>query len=347
MKRKKLLRIPLKTGLYDPAYEKDSCGVGMVANIKGIPSRQIMEDAYLVNSRMDHRGGCGFEENTGDGAGILVALPHNFWKKIAKEIGINLPDKGSYAVGNIFLPQDEKEREFCKKEIQNIITLEGQIFLGWRPVPVDPKKADVGPAAKLSQPAIEQLFIESAAGIDQDEFERNLYLIRKQFSHRLRTDKSLTQASLLFACSLSSKVIVYKGMLTPSQLFPFFPDLEQKSFETHLAMVHSRFSTNTFPSWDRAQPNRYMCHNGEINTLKGNVNLISARQGVAESELFGQKLKDLFPIAEPDSSDSGNFDNILEFLMLTGRSLQESIMMMIPEAWQSNAIMNQEKRAFY
>ena len=139
MKRKKLLRIPLKTGLYDPAYEKDSCGVGMVANIKGIPSRQIMEDAYLVNSRMDHRGGCGFEENTGDGAGILVALPHNFWKKIAKEIGIKLPDKGSYAVGNIFLPQDEKEREFCKKEIQNIITLEGQIFLGWRPVPVDPK----------------------------------------------------------------------------------------------------------------------------------------------------------------------------------------------------------------
>ena len=347
MKSKKLLRIPLKTGLYDPAYEKDSCGVGMVANIKGIPSRQIMEDAYLVNSRMDHRGGCGFEENTGDGAGILVALPHNFWKKIAKEIGINLPDKGSYAVGNIFLPQDEKERELCKKEIQNIITLEGQIFLGWRPVPVDPKKADVGPAAKLSQPAIEQLFIKSAAGIDQDEFERNLYLIRKQFSHRLRTDKSLTQASLLFACSLSSKVIVYKGMLTPSQLFPFFPDLEQKSFETHLAMVHSRFSTNTFPSWDRAQPNRYMCHNGEINTLKGNVNLISARQGVAESELFGQKLKDLFPIAEPDSSDSGNFDNILEFLMLTGRSLQESIMMMIPEAWQSNTIMNQEKRAFY
>ena len=347
MKRKKLLRIPLKTGLYDPAYEKDSCGVGMVANIKGIPSRQIMEDAYLVNSRMDHRGGCGFEENTGDGAGILVALPHNFCKKIAKEIGIKLPEKGSYAVGNIFLPQDEKEREFCKKEIQNIVTLEGQIFLGWRPVPVDPKKADVGPAAKLSQPAIEQLFIKSAAGIDQDEFERNLYLIRKQFSHRLRTDKNLTQASLLFACSLSSKVIVYKGMLTPTQLFPFFPDLEQKSFETHLAMVHSRFSTNTFPSWDRAQPNRYMCHNGEINTLKGNVNLISARQGVAKSELFGEKLKDLFPIAEPDSSDSGNFDNILEFLMLTGRSLQESIMMMIPEAWQSNTIMNQKKRAFY
>ena len=157
----------------------------------------------------------------------------------------------------------------------------------------------------------------------------------------------LNERSLLFACSLSSKIIVYKGMLTPSQLFPFYTDLQQENFETHLAMVHSRFSTNTFPSWDRAQPNRYMCHNGEINTLKGNVNLISARQGIAHSDLFGDKLKDLFPIAEPDSSDSGNFDNILEFLMLTGRSLQESVMMMIPEAWQSNHLMNKEKRAFY
>ena len=306
-----------------------------------------MEDAYLVNSRMDHRGGCGFEENTGDGAGILVALPHNFFKKISKKNDINLPERGSYSVGNIFLPQKKKEREFCKKEIEKIINSEDQIFLGWRSVPVDPDKADVGPAARLSQPVIEQLFIGSNQEIDQNEFERKLYLIRKQFSHQLRTDNKITQASLLFACSLSSKIIVYKGMLTPTQLFPFFADLEHKSFETHLAMVHSRFSTNTFPSWDRAQPNRYMCHNGEINTLKGNVNLISARQGVAKNDLFGESLKKLFPIAEPDSSDSGNFDNILEFLMLTGRSLQESIMMMIPEAWQSNSGMSQEKRAFY
>ena len=347
METKELLTFPKKTGLYDPAYEKDSCGVGMVANIKGKPSREIMEDAYLVNSRMDHRGGCGFEENTGDGAGILVALPDNFFQKISNDIGINLPKKGSYAVGNIFLPQNKKEQEICKKEIQKVIDLENQILLGWRQVPVDPDKADVGPAARLSQPTIEQVFIESSDGIDQEEFERKLYLIRKQFSRNLRSNKDLSQANLLFACSLSSKVIVYKGMLTPSQLFPFYPDLEQKSFETHLAMVHSRFSTNTFPSWDRAQPNRYMCHNGEINTLKGNVNLISARQGVAKSSLFGDKLKNLFPVAEPDSSDSGNFDNILEFLMLTGRTLQESVMMMIPEAWQSNHLMDKEKRAFY
>ena len=168
MKQKNLLRAPLKTGLYDPSYEKDSCGVGMVANIKGVPSREIMEDAYLVNSRMDHRGGCGFEENTGDGAGILVALPHNFFKKISKEIDINLPEKGSYSVGNIFLPQKKKEREFCKKEIEKIIYSEDQIFLGWRSVPVDPNKADVGPAARLSQPVIEQLFIGSDQEIDQN-----------------------------------------------------------------------------------------------------------------------------------------------------------------------------------
>ncbi|RZO98274.1 MAG: glutamate synthase large subunit [Gammaproteobacteria bacterium] len=347
MKNGKILKKPGKIGLYDPSYEKDSCGVGMVANIKGIPSRQIMDDAYLVNSRMDHRGGCGFEENTGDGAGILIAIPNSFFKEVSKTIQIKLPEKGSYAVGNIFLPKDANEKRFCKKEIEKIIDDEGQEFLAWREVPIQPKEANVGPAAILSQPSIEQLFIKSRDVEDQEDFERKLYLIRKRFSHRLRTDMALNERSLLFACSLSSKIIVYKGMLTPSQLFPFYTDLQQENFETHLAMVHSRFSTNTFPSWDRAQPNRYMCHNGEINTLKGNVNLIGARQGVAYSDLFGDKLKDLFPIAEPDSSDSGNFDNILEFLMLTGRSLQESVMMMIPEAWQSNHLMNEEKRAFY
>ena len=347
MKNGKILKKPGKIGLYDPAYEKDSCGVGMVANIKGIPSRQIMDDAYLVNSRMDHRGGCGFEENTGDGAGILIAIPDSFFKEVFKTLQIELPEKGSYAVGNIFLPKDVNEKRFCKEEIEKIIGDEGQEFLAWREVPIQPKEANVGPAAILSQPSIEQLFIKARKVEDQEDFERKLYLIRKRFSHRLRTNMELNERSLLFACSLSSKIIVYKGMLTPSQLFPFYTDLQQENFETHLAMVHSRFSTNTFPSWDRAQPKRYMCHNGEINTLKGNVNLISARQGIAHSDLFGDKLKDLFPIAEPDSSDSGNFDNILEFLMLTGRSLQESVMMMIPEAWQSNHLMNKEKRAFY
>ena len=339
--------LPPKAGLYDPQFEKDSCGVGLVANIKGIPSREIMDDAFLVNSKMDHRGGCGFEENTGDGAGILMAIPDGFFRIEAKKLNLDLPVKGSYAVGNIFLPQSADQRKFCKELIESVIKDENQYFIGWRDVPVDPKKANVGPASLKAQPHISQLFIGKEDLIDEEEFERKIYLIRKKFSHQLRGSQDLTEAGLLYACSLSSTVIVYKGMLTPSQLFPFYPDLEDKNFQTHLAMVHSRFSTNTFPSWDRAQPNRYMCHNGEINTLKGNINSMKARQGMSESESFGSKLKELFPIAELDCTDSGSFDNILEFLILNGRSLQESIMMMIPEAWQSDINMSKEKKDFY
>ena len=339
--------LPPKVGLYDPQFEKDSCGVGLVANIKGIPSREIMDDAFLVNSKMDHRGGCGFEENTGDGAGILMAIPDGFFRIEAKKLNLELPVKGSYAVGNIFLPQSADQRKFCKELIESVIKDENQYFIGWRDVPVDPKKANVGPASLKAQPHISQLFIGKEDLIDEEEFERKIYLIRKKFSHQLRGSQDLTEAGLLYACSLSSTVIVYKGMLTPSQLFPFYPDLEDKNFQTHLAMVHSRFSTNTFPSWDRAQPNRYMCHNGEINTLKGNINSMKARQGMSESKSFGPKLKELFPIAELDCTDSGSFDNILEFLILNGRSLQESIMMMIPEAWQSDINMSKEKKDFY
>ena len=339
--------LPPKVGLYDPQFEKDSCGVGLVANIKGIPSREIMDDAFLVNSKMDHRGGCGFEENTGDGAGILMAIPDGFFRIEAKKLNLDLPVKGSYAVGNIFLPQSADQRKFCKELIESVIKDENQYFIGWRDVPVDPKKANVGPASLKAQPHISQLFIGKEDLIDEEEFERKIYLIRKKFSHQLRGSQDLTEAGLLYACSLSSTVIVYKGMLTPSQLFPFYPDLEDKNFQSHLAMVHSRFSTNTFPSWDRAQPNRYMCHNGEINTLKGNINSMKARQGMSESKPFGPKLKELFPIAELDCTDSGSFDNILEFLILNGRSLQESIMMMIPEAWQSDINMSKEKKDFY
>ena len=339
--------LPPKVGLYDPQFEKDSCGVGLVANIKGIPSREIMDDAFLVNSKMDHRGGCGFEENTGDGAGILMAIPDGFFRIEAKKLNLDLPVKGSYAVGNIFLPQSADQRKFCKELIESVIKDENQYFIGWRDVPVDPKKANVGPASLKAQPHISQLFIGKEDLIDEEEFERKIYLIRKKFSHQLRGSQDLTEAGLLYACSLSSTVIVYKGMLTSSQLFPFYPDLEDKNFQTHLAMVHSRFSTNTFPSWDRAQPNRYMCHNGEINTLKGNINSMKARQGMSKSKSFGPKLKELFPIAELDCTDSGSFDNILEFLILNGRSLQESIMMMIPEAWQSDINMSKEKKDFY
>ena len=347
LKDKYRFGFPEKRGLYDPQFEKDSCGVGLVANIKGIPSREIMEDAFLVNSKMDHRGGCGFEENTGDGAGILLALPDTFFKSQAIKIGLKLPEMGQYGVGNIFLPVDEQEREHCVKEFETIIAQENQICVGWRDVPVDPDKADVGPASRGAQPFIKQLFIQAEEGLNQDEFNRKLYLIRKRVSHLLRSDSKLKEAKLFYVCSLSTSVIVYKGMLTPAQLFPFYPDLEDKEFETHLAMVHSRFSTNTFPSWDRAQPNRYMCHNGEINTLRGNMNAMKARQGTVKSDLFGEDIEKLFPITELDCTDSGSFDNVLEFLILSGRSLQESVMMMIPEAWQSDKNMSEQKKAFY
>ncbi|MEX2468820.1 MAG: glutamate synthase large subunit [Pseudohongiellaceae bacterium] len=339
---------PAKTGLYDPANEKDSCGVGFVANIKGQPSHQIMLDAYHLNSRMDHRGGCGFEANTGDGAGILMALPHSFFNKIARaELNAELPEAGRYAVGNIFLPTDPDELARCQEAIARIVAEEGQRFVGWRDVPVDPDGADVGPAARMAQPHITQLFIAAADDLEAEDFERTLYVIRKRFSHQLRGDKSLKEAKQVYACSLSTKVIVYKGMLTPGQLFPFYHDLTNPDFATHMAMVHSRFSTNTFPSWDRAQPNRFMSHNGEINTLRGNVNWMTAREGKVATDVFGDKLKSIFPVIDRDTSDSGTFDAVLEFLLLSGRSLQEAVMMMIPEAWQSDVNMDQTKKDFY
>ena len=338
---------PEKTGLYDPAMEKDSCGVGFVANINGHPSHQIMLDAYHLNSRMDHRGGCGFEANTGDGAGILMALPHGFFQKLAQKSFNAEIIPGHYAVGNIFLPQIEEERAKCQDAINTIIAEEGQQLLGWRDVSIDPDGADVGPAARMAQPFIAQLFIAAADGLANEEFERVIYIIRKRFTHLLRNDRTLTERKQVYACSLSTNVIVYKGMLTPGQLFPFYKDLTDVNFETHLAMVHSRFSTNTFPSWDRAQPNRFMSHNGEINTLRGNVNSMAARQGKVATDVFGDKLESVFPVIEGDLSDSGSFDAVLEFLLLSGRSLAEATMMMIPEAWQSDVNMAQEKKDFY
>ena len=338
---------PENVGLYDPAMEKDSCGVGFVANIKANPSHEIMLDAYHLNSRMDHRGGCGFEANTGDGAGSLMALPFSFFQNISLgEFDTELTP-GSFAVGNIFLPQNEAERAICKDTIAKIVREEGQTLVGWREVPVDAEGADVGPAALAAQPYIVQLFIKAADGITQEEFERANYVIRKRFSHSLRENLSLSERKQVYACSLSTKVIVYKGMLTPGQLFPFYKDLTNPQFETHLAMVHSRFSTNTFPSWDRAQPNRFMSHNGEINTLRGNVNAMTARQGKVATDAFNEKLTSIFPVIDSDCSDSGSFDAVLEFLLLSGRSLAEATMMMIPEAWQSDLNMNQGKKDFY
>src|SRR6056297_2659984 len=340
--------LPSKHGLYDPTLEKDSCGVGFIAHIKAAASHQIVLDADVILQNMDHRGACGCETNTGDGSGIMCGLPHRFLQKVAKsDLGIELPEPGRYAAGLIFLPADPTERIACKEAMAKLIADAGQKLLGWRDVPQETDAADIGPTARRSEPFIEQVFVGAADGLEGDAFERQLYLIRKQASHELRGSQTLKQALMFYICSLSTKVIIYKGMLTPAQVLPYFPDLRDEDFETHLAMVHSRFSTNTFPSWDRAQPLRFMSHNGEINTLRGNANWMRAREGSAESELYGDDLKKLFPVVEPHCSDSGTCDNVLEFLLMNGRTLQEAVMMMVPEAWQKHETMNEDKRAFY
>ena len=340
--------LPPAQGLYDPELEKDACGVGFIAHIKGEPSHQNVLDADTILINMDHRGACGCEPNTGDGSGMMCGLPHKFLRKVAKQdLGADLPEPGRFAAGLVFLPQDEAERLECKGTIERLISEAGQRLIGWRKVPQMTDLADVGPTARKSEPVIEQHFVAASEELQGDAFDRKLYMIHKQASHQLRGSKTLREAMMFYICSLSTKVIIYKGMLTPEQLLPYYADLRDEDFETHLAMVHSRFSTNTFPSWDRAQPLRFMSHNGEINTLRGNKNWMRAREGSAASDLFGDDLSKLFPVVEPECSDSGTFDNVLEFLLMNGRTLQEAIMMMVPEAWQKHDTMSEDKRAFY
>ncbi len=342
---------PKRHGLYDPAFEKDACGVGFVAHVRGVRSHQIVLDADEVLRSMDHRGACGCEANTGDGAGMLTALPHELLAKVAeRDLGIaRLPEPGRLAAGNFFLPTDAEERTHCKGFVERTVREQGQKVLGWRRVPVDPDGADIGPTARASMPVVEQLFVAAQGPYadDPERFERQLYVIRKYCSNSLRTDARLRQSEMFYICTLSSRLMVYKGMLTPGQLLKFYPDLSDWAYKSHLAMVHSRFSTNTFPSWDRAQPLRCMSHNGEINTLRGNVNSMHDRESNVDSTLFNGSTKRLFPICEPDTSDSGNFDNVLELLRLGGRSLPEAVMTMIPEAWQKDRSMPSDKRAFY
>ena len=297
---------------------------------------------------MDHRGARGAEPNSGDGAGILTGMPHAFFAKISKELYATDLLSDSYSVGNIFLPNDEDERETCKTYFEETCRENELKIVGWRILPTDTKKADIGPTALDAMPQIEQvLIVDNLKNCDQEDFEKRLYLTRKKVSNHLRTHSNLNESELFYVCSLSSKTIVYKGMLTCDQVGNFFSDLSDPDFMSHLAMVHSRFSTNTFPSWDRAMPNRYMSHNGEINTIEGNINWMRAREGNMESSIFGDRLKELFPIVEPNCSDSGNFDNVLEFLALSGRSLEESVLMMVPEAWQKKKTISKERKAYY
>jgi glutamate synthase (NADPH/NADH) large chain len=339
---------PDKHALYDPRFEHDACGVGLVVDIAGRRSHQIVLDAEEVLKNMHHRGATGAEHNTGDGAGISTGLPHSFLRKVARrDLDVDLPEVGRFAAGNVFLPRDADERRHVKWTFERVTREQGQCVLGWRPVPIDLDGADVGATARAHMPEIEQLFVAAGADVTEPDFERALYVIRKRAGTALRNDARLREAARVYVCTLSTRVLVYKGMLTPHQLVPFYPDLADWDYRSHMAMVHSRFSTNTFPSWSRAQPLRCMSHNGEINTLRGNVNSMNDRESALASPLFGDDLPKLFPIAEPATSDSGNFDNVLELLLMAGRSLPEAIMMMIPEAWQKDASMSDDKRAFY
>ncbi len=338
--------LPPKQGLYDPRFEHDACGVGFVVNIKGKKSNEIFRQALTVLENLVHRGAVGAEPNTGDGAGILFQVPHAFFKKECAELGFELPDPGQYGVGMIYLPPDETERRACEERFEAVVAAEGQEVLGWRTVPTD--GSGLGATAKSVEPVVRQIFIKRAADIAADmDFERKLYVIRKLAQNAIRYAGDLPGGIYFYVTSLSYKTIVYKGMLITQQLEEFYPDLADPTVETALALVHSRFSTNTFPSWERAHPYRYLIHNGEINTLQGNVNWIHAQQTMFESSLFGEDMAKVLPIISPDGSDSAMFDNVLEFLTLAGRPLPHVMMMMIPEPWSNHESMSDEKKAFY
>ena len=331
-------------GMYSSQFEKDACGMGFVVNIKGKKSHDIIDDGLRILERLEHRGGAGADKDTGDGAGILVQIPHEFFKRECEVLGINLPAAGSYGVGMIFAHKYESLRNEQKRIFEEVVREEGQVVLGWREVPVDGTK--VGKEAAAIRPWMIQILIGKGPDVTNNaEFERKLYVIRKLAEKRI-IPLSKELSSDFYIASLSSKTIVYKGMLTPGQLRDFYLDLSDLDFTSALAMVHSRFSTNTFPSWARAHPNRFLVHNGEINTIRGNVNWINAREGKAESPLFPD-IKKVFPVVDDTGSDSAMFDNTLEFLHMTGRSLPHAIMMMIPEPWERNKLMSQEKHDFY
>jgi glutamate synthase (ferredoxin) len=339
------LGLPPKQGLYDPANEHDACGVGFVVDIKGRKSHRILEQAIEVLRNLDHRGACGCEVNTGDGAGVLLQIPHRFLQGVAQRDGFTLPAPGEYGSGLIFLPRNASKRRKLEERFEQIVQSEGQSVLGWRTVPTDNKS--LGETARTSEPFIRQVIIgRNPALKDELAFERKLFVIRKRAYSEIRTS-TIDGADFWYVPSLSCKTIVYKGMLLTEQLGTYFCDLTDPAMETALAMVHSRFSTNTFPSWDRAHPYRYVAHNGEINTLRGNINWMHAREALFESELFGEDVVKIPPVVNPNGSDSAMFDNVLELLVLAGRSLPHAIMMMIPEPWSKNAQMDDARRAFY
>ncbi|MEX2600522.1 MAG: glutamate synthase large subunit [Balneolaceae bacterium] len=339
--------MPTKQGLYNPVHEHDACGIGFVVNIKGKQSHQIVQQGLTVLNNLDHRGATGSDPNTGDGAGILMQIPHKFLKKSCEGISVELPDPGKYGVGMIFFPGDREDRRPCEKIVERIVEEEGLEVLGWRKVPTD--NSQLGKGAKDSEPSVRQIFIRRGDDFETDlDFERKLYVIRRRATRAIEeTDLNIREKDFFYISSLSSRTLIYKGMLTTKQLEGYYPDLSDPEIESALALVHSRFSTNTFPSWDRAHPYRYMIHNGEFNTLRGNENWMRAREAQFATELFGDDLNKIYPIIQEAGSDSAKFDNCLEFLYLSGRPLPQVMMMMIPEPWERHTSMGEAQKAFY
>ncbi|MCA9994284.1 MAG: glutamate synthase large subunit [Anaerolineales bacterium] len=334
----KVAGYPKAQGLYHPRYEHDACGMGFVVDINGRSSHHIIQQALTVLANLNHRGAAGSEANTGDGAGISIQIPHTFLQKVWPE---PIPAAGSYGVGTVFMAHDEPERQRCQQQFEQIVAQEGQRFRGWRTVPTH--NASLGETAKRGEPFIQQFIIERGEGVGANplDFERKLYVIRR------RAENEIGENGRFYLPSLSSHTLVYKGMLLADQLPAYYPDLRDPDMVSGLALVHSRFSTNTFPSWERAHPYRYVIHNGEINTLRGNENWMTSRQRTLATDAFGNDLPKILPIIQPDGSDTAKFDNTLEFLTLSGRPLPLAVMMMIPEPWEKHEAMSPEKKAFY
>ncbi|MCI0623405.1 MAG: glutamate synthase large subunit [Acidobacteria bacterium] len=335
---------PLKQGLYDPQFEKDSCGVGFVANMDGTRSNHIVRQALEVLSNLRHRGACGCDPESGDGAGIALQVPHEFLSEKCGEVGVELPAAGQYGVGMVFLPPNPEHRQFCEQMLERIIEEEGQRSLGWRDVPVD--SSAIGRVAHEAEPVIRQIFIAKSPFLDAQQFERKLYVIRRRATTTIEASV-MGDVGYFYIVSLSSRTLIYKGQLMARQMATFYLDLNDTSIKTALALVHSRFSTNTFPSWRLAHPFRYLAHNGEINTLRGNRNWMRARTATLASDVFGSDLKKLFPIVTETGSDSATLDNALEFLIQGGRSLPHAVMILVPEAWSKNIGMDADKKGFY
>src|SRR5579863_7719370 len=336
--------LPPAQGLYHPAHEHDACGIGFVASISGRKSHEIIEQGIQVLLNLAHRGACGCDPETGDGAGVLIQIPHKFFARECEKLGLRLPKPGNYGVGMTFLPVEKHPRLQCEGILERIVCEEGLSLIGWRDTPT--YASAIGRVARASQPYIQQIFVRCPASMDEDTFERKLYVVRKRAENEVR-ESGMEDRDTFYIPSLSCRTIVYKGLLLAPQIANFYRELSDPDAASALCLVHQRFSTNTFPSWQRAHPYRYVAHNGEINTLRGNVNWMYARQSLLESPLFGEDLKKLYPIIAPDGSDSANFDNVVEFLLHAGRSVPHVMAMLIPEAWAGNAHMKAEKRAFY